>query len=141
MATRPPSRCPISIAPLFETIPDLQRAPAILEELFACDTVRRSLALRRMLQQGFKVALPAAATGKRVPNVGATITLTKEHVVYFNNEVVTFTELRQKLAGIKGAYPVFIRSDRYAYVNHLIALWDLCRDMGVRDIHVATVTE
>ncbi len=94
-----------------------------------------------MLQQGFKVALPAAATGKRVPNVGATITLTKEHVVYFNNEVVTFTELRQKLAGIKGAYPVFIRSDRYAYVNHLIALWDLCRDMGVRDIHVATVTE
>ena len=94
-----------------------------------------------MLQQGFKVALPTATTGKRVPSLGATITLTKEHVVYFNNEVVTFTELRQKLAGLKGVHPVFIRADRYAYVNHLIALWDLCRDMGVRDIHVATVTE
>ena len=94
-----------------------------------------------MLQQGFKVALPMASTGKRVPSVGVTITLTKEHVVYFNNEVVTLGELRQKLAGLKGGPPVFIRADRYAYVNHLIALWDLCRDLGVRDIHVATVTE
>ena len=94
-----------------------------------------------MLQQGFKVALPTATTGKRVPSVGVAITLTKEHVVYFNNEVVTLSELRQRLAGLKGTHPVFIRADRYAYVNYLIALWDLCRDLGVRDIHVATITE
>ena len=94
-----------------------------------------------MLQQGFKVALPTAATGKRVPGIGATVTLTKEHVVYFNNEVVTLAELRQRLAALKGGGPVLIRADRYAYVNRLIALWDLCRDLGVRDIHVATVTE
>ena len=43
--------CPISIVPLFETTDDLRRSPVILKELFTCDVVHRSLALRRMLQQ------------------------------------------------------------------------------------------
>lgn len=43
--------CPLSIVPLFETIEDLRRSPTILAEIFTCPTVRRSLALRRMLQQ------------------------------------------------------------------------------------------
>ena len=96
-----------------------------------------------LMRPGIQVALPKASTGQPLSSgtSGLTITLTKEHVVYFNNEVVTLAELRQKLAGLQGTHPVFIRADRYAYVNHLIALWDLCRDLGVRDIHVATVTE
>ena len=43
--------CPLSIVPLFETIRDLRRSATILDELFALPVVRRSLALRRMLQQ------------------------------------------------------------------------------------------
>jgi phosphoenolpyruvate carboxylase len=43
--------CPISVVPLFETIDALRRAPTILGELFGIDLVRRSLALRRHLQQ------------------------------------------------------------------------------------------
>ncbi len=43
--------CPLSIVPLFETIRDLRRSATILDEFFAVPVVRRSLALRRMLQQ------------------------------------------------------------------------------------------
>jgi phosphoenolpyruvate carboxylase len=43
--------CPLSIVPLFETIGDLRRAGGTLDELFALPIVRRSLALRRHLQQ------------------------------------------------------------------------------------------
>jgi phosphoenolpyruvate carboxylase len=43
--------CPLSIVPLFETIDDLRRAPRVLEDLFACPVVQRSLALRGMRQQ------------------------------------------------------------------------------------------
>ncbi len=93
-----------------------------------------------LLQKGFNVALPSAATGKRVPNVELVITLTKEHLVYFNDDVVTLKELRQKLIGM-ASHPVFIRADRSAYVSKLIELWDLCRDAGIRDIHVATSTD
>ena len=94
-----------------------------------------------LLQQGFKVELPPAATGKRVPTADVVITLTKEHVVYFNSEVVTLKELRQHLAGVSGGHPVFIRADRRAYVSKLVELWDLCRDMGLHDVHVATLTD
>ena len=94
-----------------------------------------------LMQHGFKVELPPAATGKQAPNVELVITLTREHVIYFNGDVVTLKELRQKLAAIKGPRPVFIQADRNAYVNKLIELWDLCRAMGVSDVHVITLTE
>ena len=94
-----------------------------------------------LLQHGFSVSLPPAATGKRVSSIELVITLTREHVIYFNDDVVTLKELRQKLARVRGPHPVFIRADRNAYVSRLIELWDLCRDMGVGDVHVATLTE
>ena len=94
-----------------------------------------------LLRHGFKVELPQAATGKGVPSADLVITPTREHVIYFNDEMVTLKELRQKLARVRGPHPVFIRADRNAYVSRLIELWDLCRDMGVGDVHVATLTE
>ena len=93
-----------------------------------------------LMQKGFNVALPPAATGKRVAHAELVITLTREHVVYFNDDVVTLKELRQKLTGM-ATRPVFIRADRSAYVSKLIELWDLCRDVGIHDIHVATSTD
>ena len=93
------------------------------------------------LRQGFNVNLPRATTGKAVPNAELVITLTKEHLIYLNDEVLTLKELRQTLVHFTGDQPVFIRADRHAYVNNLIQLWDLCREMGIRDIHVATLTE
>jgi biopolymer transport protein ExbD len=93
-----------------------------------------------LMQKGFNVALPPAVTGKRVSNAELVITLTKEHMVYLNDDVVTLRELRQKLTGM-AAHPVFIRADRSAYVSRLIELWDLCRDMGIATIHVATSSD
>ncbi len=43
--------CPVSIVPLFETIHDLRRSPAILEALFSFPIVRESLTPRRLMQQ------------------------------------------------------------------------------------------
>ncbi len=94
-----------------------------------------------LLRQGFTVSLPKAATGQAVPQTDLLITLSKEQVISFNDEVVTLAELRQKLSRIESSRPVFIRSDRYAYVNNLIEIWDLCRQSGLRNVHVATLTE
>jgi biopolymer transport protein ExbD len=68
------------------------------------------------------------------------ITLTKEHLVYFNEHVVTLKELRQKLKA-SAHQPVLIRADRNAYVSRLVELWDLCRDVGLREVHIATISE
>ena len=94
-----------------------------------------------LLEQSINVVLPKAATSQRLSGSGLTITLTKEHLVYFNGEAVTLKDLRRTLAGLPHGQPILIRSDRSAYVNRLVELWDLCREVGFHEIHIATMTE
>ncbi len=94
-----------------------------------------------MLQQGIDVALPKATTSQQLTGSGLVITLTKEHVIYFNERVVTLKALRQQLTALKGGQSLLIRADRYAYVNKLVELWDLCRDTGFHEIHIATLSD
>ena len=93
-----------------------------------------------LLDQGITVALPRATTSTHVATRGLSITLTKEHVVYFNEHVVTLHELRQQLSHAP-RQTILIRADRSAYVNRLVELWDLCRDVGFQEIHIATMSE
>ena len=93
-----------------------------------------------LLDRGIQVDLPKAATGQGVSDQGLTITLTKEHVIYLNDKVVTLKELRQRLAELKGQ-PVVIQADRNAYVSRLVELWDLCRAQGLPRVHIVTMTE
>ena len=96
------------------------------------------------LDQGIPVELPAAATSSDVGAGGSkaplVITLSKEHVVYLNDKSLSFAELRKQLANMQER-PVTIRADRYAYVDKLVALWDLCREQGFRQVHIVTTSE
>ena len=95
-----------------------------------------------LMERGISVALPKASTSQKVNSgPGLTITLTKEHVVYFNRDVVTMKELRKALAGLPHDHPVAIRADGNAYVSRLMELWDLCRDTGFREIRILTMSE
>ena len=94
-----------------------------------------------VLSPGIQVKLPKAATSKSLSASNLVITLTKDHVVYWNEEVVTLKELREKLKNERGGKAVLIRADRHAYVDKLIELWDLCRDTGYEEVHIATLTE
>ncbi|MBI2885538.1 MAG: biopolymer transporter ExbD [Candidatus Omnitrophica bacterium] len=94
-----------------------------------------------LLDQGIRVALPKAQTGQQMDQSGLNITLTKEHAVYLNRELVTMAELRRKLAEVPRNQPLLIRSDRNAYVSRLIELWDLCRAAGFGEIRIATLAD
>ena len=94
-----------------------------------------------VLAPGIRVTLPKAQTGERMSASNIVITLTKDHVLYWEEEVVTLKELRKRLRSAGGDKPVLIRSDRHAYVDKLIQLWDSCRDAGYQEIHIATLTE
>ena len=93
-----------------------------------------------MLDRGIHVDLPKAVTGQQVTNRELTITLTKEHVVYLNREIVTLQELRQQLSGFKNR-PVVIEADKNAYVAKLVELWDICRQQGLHQVQIVTLTE
>jgi biopolymer transport protein ExbD len=94
-----------------------------------------------ILHPGIRISLPKAVTSQQMASSTLIITLTKDHVVYWDEEVVTLKELRRKLAKAGGEKPVLIRADRHAYVEKLIDLWDLCRDAGYREVHIGTLSE
>ena len=94
-----------------------------------------------VLSPGIRVTLPKATTSEKLSASNLVITLTKDHVIYWDEQVVTLKELRRKLKGIGGNKPVLIRADKHAYVDKLIELWDLCRDAGYKEVHIATLSE
>ena len=94
-----------------------------------------------MLDRGINLKLPKASTAKRISGAWPAITLTKDHLIYWNESVVTLKELRDKLGKLQHAQPIVIRADRSAYVSRLIELWDLCRDAGFHEVRIATMTE
>ena len=94
-----------------------------------------------VLYPGIRISLPKAATSQRIASSNIVITLTKDHVIYWDEQVVTMKELRRSLRHLGGGKPVLIRADKHAYVDKLIALWDLCRDAGYYEIHIATLSE
>ena len=94
-----------------------------------------------ILHPGIKVALPKATTSERLSASHIVMTLTKDHLIYWDQQLVTLKELRQRILEAGTRTPVLIRADRHAYVDKLIELWDLCRDTGHTEIHIATISE
>ena len=94
-----------------------------------------------VVHPGIRVTLPKAETSQRLSASNLIITLTKDHLVYWDEQVVTMKELRERLKRTGGNKPVLIRADRHAYVEKLIDLWDLCRDTGYQEVHIATLSE
>lgn len=94
-----------------------------------------------VMHPGIRVNLPKANTSKTLTASNIVLTLTKDHVIYWDEEVVTLKELKLRLRKTGGEKPVLIRADRHAYVNKLIELWDLCRDTGYKEVHIATLSE
>ena len=94
-----------------------------------------------IIHPAIRITLPKATTSQRMAASNIVITLTKDHVVYWDEAVVTLKELRGKLTEAGGHKPVLIRADQHAYVNKLIELWDLCRDVGYQEVHIATLSE
>ncbi|OGX41152.1 MAG: hypothetical protein A3C53_06310 [Omnitrophica WOR_2 bacterium RIFCSPHIGHO2_02_FULL_68_15] len=94
-----------------------------------------------VLSPAIRVTLPKAQTGKTLSATNLVITLTKDHVIYWDEEVVSLKDLRERLTRAGGSKPVLIRADRHAYVDKLIELWDICRDGGYQEVHIATLSE
>lgn len=94
-----------------------------------------------VVHPGIRVTLPPASTSRPLVSSRLTITLTKDHLIYWNHDLVTLKELRRKLEEADHEQSILIRSDQHAYVEKLIDLWDLCREIGYSQVHIATLSE
>ena len=89
-----------------------------------------------------QVSFPKIITSESVKEENLILTITSENVIYLDNAVVTLKELRLQLAkGASKNRPILIKSDRRASLGRMIDVWNLCRELGVEKINIATDQE
>jgi len=89
-----------------------------------------------IMQSGIKVKLPKAVTSKIIDKENLVLTISAENVLYLEGRVLTLKELRAELK--KSKRPILIRADRRAEVGRLTEVWDICRELGIEHINIAT---
>ncbi len=95
-----------------------------------------------IMQPGIKVNLPEAITSEVVRYENIEIIVSGENVTYLNGRVVTLQELKNFLKQIaKREQAILIKADKRASLGRVVEIWDLCRDLGVKQINIATNQE
>jgi biopolymer transport protein ExbD len=95
-----------------------------------------------VMQPGIKINLPKAVTSEAVKFQNIEIIISGENVVYLNGKVVTSQELKSLLKqASKKEQSILIKSDKRASLGRVVEIWDMCRDLGISKINIATNQE
>lgn len=92
-----------------------------------------------IVKPGIKVDLPKTVTHQAVKSKRLSIVVTAEDVVYLNGEVAIDEEIRNFLEENKDKVKsVFIKADKYSSMGRVVEVWDICREVGLSHINIAT---
>ncbi len=95
-----------------------------------------------VIQPGIKVNLPKAVTSEVVKFENVELVVSGENVTYLNGKVVTMAELKKLLRQVAGnRQSILIKADRRASLGRVVEIWDMCREVGVSHINIATNQE
>lgn len=95
-----------------------------------------------IMQPGIKVNLPKAITSELIKEESLEILISAENIIYLNGRVITMQELKSIIKRIaKKNPPILIKADRRASLGRIVEVWDICRDLGVSQINIATNQE
>jgi len=85
------------------------------------------------------INLPKTITSDVIPETTTTIAITSEDIIYFQNKVVTEKELKQllKTPSLK-KNPILIKADRRSSLARVIDVWNVCRELGLERVNLAT---
>jgi biopolymer transport protein ExbD len=90
-------------------------------------------------QPGMKVHLPKAITAEATPRDRIVLTVAQEGHLTLDSRVVTLNELQSRLERMAGdGRPLLIQADQQASVGRIVEVWDLCRSLGISQVHIAT---
>jgi len=93
-------------------------------------------------QSGINVKLPKAVTSDVIKEENLIVTITSENIIYLNGTVITLKELEGRLSNpLSKDRPLLIKADRRASVGRIVDVWDLCRNLGIERINIATNQE
>jgi biopolymer transport protein ExbD len=92
-----------------------------------------------IFQPGIRVNLPKAVTSEVLHRELLVVTVTSENDILVNERPVTSDELISRITvAARDDQALLIRSDKSADMGKVIEIWDICRQMDIRQINIAT---
>ncbi len=92
-----------------------------------------------VLPSGIRINLPKTVTSEVIQEKNLTITVSSDNLIYLNDKLITAGELKQYLKSAAGDNKsVLIKSDKLASLGQVVQIWDLCRELGISSVSLAT---
>ena len=93
-------------------------------------------------QSGIRVKLPRAVTSEVVRYENIEIILSGGDIVYFNGKVITIPQLEMLVKQAASRHQsVLIKADKDVSLGKIVEIWDMCRNLGVSQVNIATNQE
>ncbi len=90
-------------------------------------------------QAGINVKFPRTVTSDIIKEENLLLIISSENVLYLDNTIVTFEELRKELSHYANSNrSLLIKADRRSSVGRIVEIWNLCRRLGIEKINIAT---
>ncbi|MDD5595485.1 MAG: biopolymer transporter ExbD [Candidatus Omnitrophica bacterium] len=90
-------------------------------------------------QPGIGINLPRAVTSEAVKYDNTQIVVSADNQIFLDGSVVTLEELKNLIKQLaKRNLAVLIKADKRANLGKIVEIWDLCRDLGIRQLSIAT---
>ncbi len=92
-----------------------------------------------IFQPGIRVNLPKAVTSEVLQKELLIVTITRDNEVFINERPHSGEELVSRIRhAAKGDHPLLIKADKSADVGKIIEVWDICRQVDIKQISIAT---
>ena len=92
-----------------------------------------------IFQPGIKIDLPKAVTSQAIQQRNLIVIIDERNRLFFENRRVSLEELKRDLSRKKDqGRPLLIKADQKASLGTVVRIWDLCRELGLTQINIAT---
>jgi biopolymer transport protein ExbD len=92
-----------------------------------------------VFQPGIRVNLPRAVTSEVLHKELLIVTITEDNGVFINERPVSGDELVSRITiAAREDQPLLIRADKKSDLGKVIEIWDICRQVDVKQINIAT---
>lgn len=92
-----------------------------------------------VLQPGIGVSLPKAITSEVLSGENVVITLTGQDLLFLNEQPININDLVARLKeAARDKKTVLLRADINASLGRVVEIWDLCRELNIPQINIAT---
>ena len=92
-----------------------------------------------IFQPGIRVSLPKAITSEVISSENIVITVTGQDLLFLNDQPITISDMVAQLkeAARQNKF-LLLKADTNASLGRVVEIWDLCRELGIPQINIAT---